>query len=95
MKYTNNTDTTEISFQLYWKKAKKTIMNNSLKWIYGEKYIWKDIRSLIAIKHLSASNIHMLTHKGATVTDPLHIANIFNHYFGSIIEKTKVRIKWP
>ena len=31
----------------------------------------------------------MLTYKGATVTDPLHIANIFNDYFSSITEKLK------
>ena len=29
------------------------------------------MRSLIAIKHSPASNIDMLTHKGATVTGPL------------------------
>ena len=36
----------------------------------------------------------MLTHKGATVIDPLHIANIFNNYFSSIEEKTKANIKF-
>ena len=36
----------------------------------------------------------MLAHKGATVTDPLHIANIFNVYFSSIAEKTKANIKF-
>ena len=36
----------------------------------------------------------MLTHKGATVTDPLHIGNIFNDYFSSIAEKTKANIKF-
>ena len=36
----------------------------------------------------------MLRHKGATVTDPLHIANIFNYYFSSIAEKTKANIKF-
>ena len=36
----------------------------------------------------------MLAHKGATVTDPLHIANIFNDYFSSIAEKTKANIKF-
>ena len=36
----------------------------------------------------------MLTHKGATVTDSLHIANIFNDYFSSIAEKTKANIKF-
>ena len=36
----------------------------------------------------------MLTHKGAAVTDPLLIANIFNDYFSSITEKTKANIKF-
>ena len=36
----------------------------------------------------------MLTRKGATVTNPLHIANIFNDYFSSVKEKTKVNIKF-
>ena len=38
--------------------------------------------------------MHILTHKGATVTDPLHIANIFNDYFSSIAEKTKAKINF-
>ena len=38
--------------------------------------------------------MHMLTHKGATLTDSLHIANIFNDYFSSIAEKTKGNIKF-
>ena len=37
--------------------------------------------------------IYILTHKGATVTDALHIATIFNDYFSSIAEKTKANIK--
>ena len=36
----------------------------------------------------------MPTHKGAAVTDPLHIANIFNNYFSSITEETKANIKF-
>ena len=36
--------------------------------------------------------MHMLRHKGATATDPLHIANIFNDYLSSIAEKTKANI---
>ena len=38
--------------------------------------------------------MHMLTHKGATATDPLHIANIFNEYFSLIPEKTKFNNKF-
>ena len=58
------------------------------------KNISKSIRSLIAVKHSSASNIHMLTHKGAAVTDPLRIANVVNDYFRSIAETTKANIKF-
>ena len=36
----------------------------------------------------------MLIYKGATVTDLLHIVNIFNDYFSSIAEKTKANIKF-
>ena len=75
------------SKQNYYERFFKNNLNNL-------KNIWKGIRSLIAIKHSPASNIHMLTHKGATVTDPLHIANIFNDYFSSIAEKTKANIKF-
>ena len=38
--------------------------------------------------------MHMLTHKGATATDPLHIANIFKDYFSLIVEKTKFNNKF-
>ena len=49
---------------------------------------------MIAIKHLSAANLHMLTHKGAPVTDSLHIATIFNDHFSTIAEKTKANIEF-
>ena len=69
------------------------ILNN----LNNFKNIWKSIRSLIVIKLLSASNTHMLTHKGTAVTNPLHIANSFNDYFILITEKSvsiKVNIKF-
>ena len=70
-------------------------MNNSFKKnLNNLKNKWKGIRSLIAIKHSPASNIHMLANKRATVTDPLHIANIFDDYFSSTAEKTKANIKF-
>ena len=70
-------------------------MNNSLKITLNNlKNIWKGIRSCIAVKHSSAPNIHMLTHKGAAVTNPLDIDNIFNDNFSSITEKTKANIKF-
>ena len=74
------------SKQNYYERFFKNNLNNF-------KNIWKGIRSLIAIKHSSPLNIHMLTHKGATVTDQLRIVNIFNDYFSSIAEKTKANIK--
>ena len=77
----------EKSKQNYYEQ----LFKNNLK---NLKNRWKGIRSLIAIKNSSASNMHMLTHKGATVTDPLHIVNIFNDYFSSIAEKTKANIKF-
>ena len=73
------------SKQNYYEQFFKNNLNNLKK-------IWKGISGLIAIKHSHASNIHMLTHKGATVTDPLHIANIFNDNCSSIAEKTKTNI---
>ena len=70
-------------------------MNDSLKETYIiSKNIWKGIRSLIAVKHSSTSNIHMLTHNRAAATDPMPIANIFHDYFSSIAEKTKANIKF-
>ena len=49
---------------------------------------------MIAIKNSFASNIHMLTDKVATVTDPMNVANIFNDSFSSIAENTKANIKF-
>ena len=75
------------SKQNYYERFLKNNLNNL-------KNIWKGIRSLIAIKHSPTSNMHMLTHKGATVTDSSHIVNIFNDYFSSIAEKTKANVKF-
>ena len=50
-------------------------------------------RSWIAVKHSSVPNIHMLTHKGATVTNPLDIDNIFNNNFSSITEKPTLNFR--
>ena len=71
----------------YYEQFFKNKLNNL-------KNIRKDIRSLTAVEDSSASNIHMLTHKGATVTDPLRIVNIFNDYLSSTAKKTKANIKF-
>ena len=88
----------------YYRNLLSTLMKKTNKQNYYERFfknklnnlknIWKDIRSLIAVKDSSASNIHMLTHKGATVTDPLRIANIFNDYLSSTAKKTKAYIRF-
>ena len=70
------------------KKSKQSYYERFFKNnLHNLNNMWKVIRSLIANKHSSASNIHMLSHKGATVIDPLLIASIFNDYFSSIAEK--------
>ena len=50
------------------KKSEKNLFSAQMK---KSKNMWKGIRSSIAVKHSSPSNIHMLTHKSATATDPL------------------------
>ena len=70
------------SKQNYYEQFFKNNLNNL-------KNIWKDIRSLIAIKNSFASNMHMLAHKGATVTDPLHIANILMTILVQLQKKLK------
>ena len=50
------------------KKSKVNFFSAQMK---KSKNIWKGIRTSIAVKHSSPSNIHMLTQKSATATDPL------------------------
>ena len=73
------------------KKQSKQFFKENLN---NLKNIWKGIRSMIVIKHSSVSNIHRLTHKVVKITDSFHFANIFNDYFCTIVEKTKVNIKF-
>ena len=73
--------------QNYYEQFFKNNLNNL-------RNVWKCMRSLIAVKHSSASNVHMLTHEGAAATVPLPIANIINDYFSSITEKTKANINF-
>ena len=77
------------------KKSKQNYYERFFKRnLHNLKNIWKGIRSLIAVKHSSTSNMHMLTHKGAAATDPMRIANIFHDYFSSVAEKAKANIKF-
>ena len=86
MNYTNNINTTEISCQHQWKKQTKllwTITSKQLKQSRKKKVMYKKLDSyqtFICIKYTYA------THKVATVTDPLHISNIFSNYCSLTVE---------
>ena len=54
------------------------------------KNTWKGIKSLITLKDISTSV--PTTNNNKTVTNPVEIANIFNKYFGSVAETTKVNV---
>ena len=82
----------------YYRSLLSTFMKKSKQNYYEQffknnlnkfKNIWKNVRSLIAAKHSSASNMH-----GAEVTTPMRITNVFNDYFSSVAEKAKVNIKF-
>ena len=74
-------------YKYYYRNLLSTLMNKrKKKKIYYEQYfknnlnnlknIWKGIRSMIAIKRLSASNKQIITHKGATVADLLLLISL-------------------
>ena len=55
---------------------------------------WKGIKSIITIKDISADIHKSLSVDGATISNPLAISNIFNNYFYSIADKTKLTISF-
>ena len=78
----------------YYRNLLSTLMKQNYERFFKSnlnnlKNIWKGIRSWISTKHSSAPNIHVLTHKGAAVTDPLRITNIFNDYLVQSQKKLK------
>ena len=56
------------------------------------KNTWKGIKSIIIIKDISAGIPKSLD--GATISNPMAISNIFNNYFSSIANKTKLNISF-
>ena len=58
------------------------------------KNTWKGIKSIITIKNISSDFLKCLSFNGSTFTNQVEISNIFNNYFASIAEKTKVIINY-
>ena len=56
---------------------------------------WTISKNLSNINNSTASSIHLLTDNNDTITDPIHIANIFKNYFRAIAQKTQAKIKFP
>ena len=58
------------------------------------KNTWKGIKSILTIKNTSSDFPKCLSSNGSTFTNQVEISNIFNNYFASIAEKTKVSINY-
>ena len=58
------------------------------------KNTWKGIKSILTIKNTSSDFPKCLSSNGSTFTNQVEISNIFNNYFASIAEKTKVNINY-
>ena len=58
------------------------------------KYTWKRIKSIITIKNTTSDFRKYLSPNGSTFTNQVEISNIFNNYFASIAEKSKVSINY-
>ena len=56
------------------------------------KNTWKGIKSILTIKNISSDFPKCLSSNGST--NQVEISNIFNNYFASIAEKTKVNINY-
>ena len=58
------------------------------------KNTWTGIRNLISWKQSASPYIHLLSQDNETVSNPKKIAYIFNDYFSTIAEKTKVKVRF-
>ena len=56
------------------------------------KNTWKGVKSILTIKNISSDFPKCLSSNGST--NQVEISNIFNNYFASIAEKTKVNINY-
>ena len=57
------------------------------------KNTWEGIKPIIIFKKTSDFP-NCLSSNGSTVTNQVEISNIFNNYFASVAEKTKVSINY-
>ena len=74
------------SKQNYFTKLFENILKNI-------KNTWKGIKSMISMKS-SFSNIPtLLTFQNGSIDNSERIANIFNNYFSTVVEKTQAKIK--
>ena len=76
------------------KKGNKYKLKFSKKSWNSIKNTWKGIKSIITIKDISADIPKSISVDGATISNPLAISNIFNNYFSSIADKTKLDISF-
>ena len=58
------------------------------------KNTWKEIKSTITIKNTLSDFPKCLSSNDSSFTNQVEISNIFNNYFASIAEKTKVSINY-
>ena len=58
------------------------------------KNTWKGIKSILTIENTSYDFKKCLSSNGSTFTNQVEISNIFNSYFASVAEKTKVDINY-
>ena len=58
------------------------------------KNTWQGLKSILNIKNISAEIPKTLTVDHTTISNPMKISNIFNYYFFSIANKTKLNISF-
>ena len=85
----------------YYRNMLSTLLEKSKTDYYNQyfeahmdniKNAWKVIKSILTIKNTSSDFPKCLSSNGSAFTNQVEISNIFNNYFASIAEKTKVSI---
>ena len=75
------------SKQIYYTKYFESNWNNI-------RNTWKGIKTIISIKNITTTIPHSIEFNNRTITDPTTTSNVFNNYFTSIAEKTRLNIKF-
>ena len=77
------------------KKAKQNYYNQYFEANMNNiKNTWKGVKSILTIKNTSSNFPKCLSSNGSTFTNQAEISNIFNNYFASIAENTKLNINY-